>query len=109
VDLAAAEATARLAAGASGSARPVQCDVTSDAAQEAAFAQHVEAHGGIDIAVLNAGIYERGEKLAGAAGQVVESLPARRTLPCSAVDGRHPCSQETLWTLRGPAGRPRCG
>lgn len=39
----------------------VQLDVCSPAAQEAAVAAHVKRHGSLDIAVLNAGIGERGD------------------------------------------------
>ena len=60
IDLGAAKETARLCASHAGKARPVQCDVADDAAQEALFAEHLRLHGGIDVAVLNAGIYERG-------------------------------------------------
>ena len=38
----------------------VQCDVQSDAAQEAAFKRHLAAWNCLDIAILNAGIFEKG-------------------------------------------------
>ena len=60
IDLGAAKETARLCASHAGQARPVQCDVADDAAQEALFAEHIRLHEGVDVAVLNAGIYERG-------------------------------------------------
>lgn len=50
----------RLCAGNAGKAWPVQCDVTNDAAQETVFKNHIEKLGGVDIAILNAGVYERG-------------------------------------------------
>ena len=50
----------RLCAGNAGKAWPVQCDVTNDAAQETVFKDHIEKHGGVDIAILNAGVYEQG-------------------------------------------------
>lgn len=52
-----ARATADLAGP---NATPVHCDVASSASQEAAFADHIRRNGGLDIAVLNAGISERG-------------------------------------------------
>ena len=44
-----------------GRATGVQCDVTDEEAQSAAFREHVQRHGGMDVAVLNAGILESGE------------------------------------------------
>uniref|UniRef100_A0A1D2A4L5 Enoyl reductase (ER) domain-containing protein n=1 Tax=Auxenochlorella protothecoides TaxID=3075 RepID=A0A1D2A4L5_AUXPR len=55
-----ARATADLAGP---NATPVYCDVASSASQEAAFADHIRRNGGLDIAVLNAGIPERGDLL----------------------------------------------
>ena len=43
-----------------GSGLAVQCDVQDDAAQRAAFSRHVQAWGSLDVAVLNAGIMEKG-------------------------------------------------
>ena len=38
----------------------VQCNVQSDAAQEMAFQRHLKAWGCLDVAILNAGIFEKG-------------------------------------------------
>ena len=38
----------------------VQCNVQSDAAQEAAFKRHLAAWNCLDVAILNAGIFEKG-------------------------------------------------
>ena len=38
----------------------VQCNVQSDAAQQAAFKRHLAAWTCLDIAILNAGIFEKG-------------------------------------------------
>jgi len=46
-----------------GHATGVQCDVTDAAAQSSAFGEHVRRHGGVDLAVLNAGIIESGENM----------------------------------------------
>lgn len=62
LDVKAAEETAALAGPLAAAAR---CDVTSPASQEAAVADHVRRCGGLDIAVLNAGIAERGALLLG--------------------------------------------
>ncbi|KAK2077140.1 hypothetical protein QBZ16_004774 [Prototheca wickerhamii] len=59
LNLAGAQETAAQARGARVTA--VQLDVCSPAAQEAAVAAHVKRHGSLDIAVLNAGIGERGD------------------------------------------------
>ena len=50
----------RLMKGQGGSGIAVQCDVQDDAAQRAAFSEHIQAWGPLDVAVLNAGIMERG-------------------------------------------------
>ena len=42
----------------------MQCDVCDDGAQERLVRAHCEAYGSLDIAILNAGIYERGLPLA---------------------------------------------
>lgn len=41
----------------------VECNVQSDAAQEAAFKRHLAAWNCLDIAILNAGIFEKGVSL----------------------------------------------
>lgn len=41
----------------------VQCNVQSDAAQQAAFKRHLAAWNCLDIAILNAGIFEKGASL----------------------------------------------
>lgn len=56
IDLAAAEATAELVTGAGGSAIAVETDVRSLAAVKALVARAVEAYGGIDVMINNAGI-----------------------------------------------------
>jgi len=38
----------------------VQCNIQSDAAQETAFQRHLKAWGCLDVAILNAGIFEKG-------------------------------------------------
>ena len=43
-----------------GSGTAVQCNVQDDAAQRAAFSRHMQAWGSLDVAVLNAGIMEKG-------------------------------------------------
>ena len=43
-----------------GSGIAVQCDVQDDAAQRAAFSRHMQAWNSLDVAVLNAGIMEKG-------------------------------------------------
>ena len=45
-----------------GEAVAAQCNVQDDAAQEAAFAAHLRAWGRLDVAVLNAGIFEKGAR-----------------------------------------------
>lgn len=47
-----------------GCADAAQCDVRDDHAQQAIFAAHVQRHGGLDAAVLNAGIFEKGTYVA---------------------------------------------
>ena len=46
--------------GQGGSGIAVQCNVQDDAAQQAAFSRHMHAWGSLDVAVLNAGIMEKG-------------------------------------------------
>lgn len=58
VDASAGEATAARLRAAGAACVFVRCDVTDAAQQAAAFAAHVRAHGGLDVAVLNAGIEE---------------------------------------------------
>ena len=43
-------------------AEHIACDLTDDVAQQRAFERHVERCGGLDYAVLNAGIGERGAR-----------------------------------------------
>ena len=38
----------------------MQCNVQDGAAQRAAFSRHMQAWGSLDVAVLNAGIMEKG-------------------------------------------------
>ena len=50
-----------------GEAVAAQCNVQADSAQEAAFAAHLRAWGRLDVAVLNAGIFEKGTCLTSSA------------------------------------------
>lgn len=43
-----------------GKAIAVQCNVQDDAGQTSAFERHIEAWGSLDVAILNAGIMEKG-------------------------------------------------
>ncbi|CAK0737375.1 hypothetical protein CVIRNUC_000902 [Coccomyxa viridis] len=56
-----AEETVRLMKAQGGSGIAVQCDVQDDAAQRAAFSRHMQAWNSLDVAVLNAGIMEKGD------------------------------------------------
>ena len=63
--------------GQGGEAISAQCNVQDDSAQEAAFAAHLRAWGRLDMAVLNAGIFEKG-----AWAQILRSMPrSARTAP----------------------------
>ena len=64
-----------------GHATGVQCNVADADAQSAAFRAHVQRHGGMDLAVVNAGILEAGEPRA-IAPIYSSSFPAVRS-PCT--------------------------
>lgn len=53
-----------------------QCDVTNDSAQQAIFEDHCRRHGRLDIAILNAGIFEKGDH---SQTHATFTLQARRT------------------------------
>jgi NAD(P)-dependent dehydrogenase (short-subunit alcohol dehydrogenase family) len=44
-----------------GEAEAAQCDVRDDSAQQAVFEAHHRRFGRLDIAILNAGIFEKGD------------------------------------------------
>ena len=50
--------------------QPVVCDVTSYQQQQAMFAAHDKVYGSMNVACLNAGIFERGQVKAAACKQV---------------------------------------
>ncbi|CAL5218387.1 g58 [Coccomyxa viridis] len=61
VNLKAAEGTVKAITDEGRNAIAVECNVQSDAAQEAAFKRHLAAWNCLDIAILNAGIFEKAD------------------------------------------------